>query len=124
MFLVQVPVVNAIFWPVQGFCNFVIFIHPRYSGVRAKYPGRSRLWAFYKVIWNPVESTPHRRTVPVSGSSGGSALRMSLPNMNVEGMDSLEPSDDLDHSDGHENLQARTEIPEVDIINEETDETG
>jgi hypothetical protein len=123
----QVPVVTCLFWPLQGFCNFVIFIRPRYAGVRAQHQGRSRLWAFYKVIWNPT-GTVSQRTVPGSsgvagsGSCGVSGLRISLPSLKEEASDAEDPTDALDHTGGQENRQDVSEIPEANMIDEDIEE--
>jgi hypothetical protein len=120
---VQVMVVTSIFWPLQGFCNFVIFIRPRYAGARTKHPERSRLWVFYKVIWNPGETAAHRPTNPVSASSGVGALRVSFQIAGLDGMESLDSSESLDHT-GHRHLQETDDIPEANIIEEETEAEG
>jgi hypothetical protein len=123
----QIPVLCGLFWPLQGFCNFVIFIRPRYASVRAKYHGRSRLWAFYQVIWNPTGAVS-QRTVPGSsgvagsGSCGVSGLPMSVPSVKEEGNDTEDPSDALDHTGGHEDRQDVNEIPDGIMIDEDIQE--
>ena len=51
-----VLVLNAVFLPLQGLFNFLIFLRPRYNQWRQKEPLATRLWALKNALWNPSRS--------------------------------------------------------------------
>jgi hypothetical protein len=55
----QIYVLYSICFPLQGFFNFIIFIRPRYSGLRRNFPQNTRWWALWQAVWSPT-SHPHQ----------------------------------------------------------------
>ncbi|CAB9518798.1 expressed unknown protein [Seminavis robusta] len=62
-------VVNAIMRPLQGFCNFFIYIRPAYIRAREGFPRETRKWAFQRALHgnsvkpSNVRSTKQTRTM-------------------------------------------------------------
>ena len=74
-----------IFFPLQGFINFLVYTRPRFVARRERLPQESAWQAFRKVVVDlePVSETAHltiRR-----GQAGGSSSRMPSDSFQVDG---------------------------------------
>jgi hypothetical protein len=67
----QIYVLYSICFPLQGFFNFIIFIRPRYSGLRRHFPQNTRRWALWQSVWSPTSNPQENR----EGAKRAIALR-------------------------------------------------
>lgn len=86
-------VLQALFVPIQGFFNLLVYVRPRYLRARVDFPKESRYWAFRRALFgNKVKPISSVRITPgstlttrVGGATGaGTAHTTNLKNTNEE----------------------------------------
>jgi hypothetical protein len=75
-----ITIMTAIFFPLQGFFNFFIFIRPRYLSIRqGPCEGQGRWFAFREAVWYPVETRPSLRASRASARLSHNRESFSAP---------------------------------------------
>ena len=81
-FYVTVRVLTVLFYTSQGFWNFLIFVQPRYQGLRTDHEEKPRIWAFAHACAGTNLVSTHRSSsipIPKSKKSSTQSSSTSLP---------------------------------------------
>jgi hypothetical protein len=84
---------NHLMFPLQGFCNFVVFMRPRYLRSRALSPDLPWWKVLQATIWSEMRS-PNQTTTAASGQHHHNSAEGAMVRLSADGVNELATSAD------------------------------